>query len=75
MCIRDSIYQAVKAHIDRIPKNGDLGRPTNTLLTIMNELNTKDFRKIFSEFNKKERIYGFGDSQVKRLYDKIINQP
>ena len=69
------IYQAVKAHIDRIPKNGDLGRPTNTLLTIMNELNTNDFRKIFSEFNKKESIYGFGDSQVKRLYDKIINQP
>ncbi len=67
------ILTAVKAHIDRIPKNGNAGRPTETLKSIIKELNTKDFGTVFREFNKREGIYGFGDLQVKRIFDEIIS--
>lgn len=30
-----------------------------------------DFYKVFEEFSKTEGIYGFGDLQVKRIYDEI----
>jgi hypothetical protein len=67
------IYKAVNAYIQTIPKNGNLGRPVESLTNIMIELNTKDFGQIFREFNKREEIYGFGDLQVKKIYNEIIN--
>ena len=66
------ILPAAKAHIQRVPKHGNLGRPAQSLLTIMAELKTKEFGPIFKEFNKRESIYGYGDLQVKRLYDQIM---
>ena len=68
------ILDATKAHIDRIPKEGYLGRPTETLKKIMKELGSEDFGPIFQAFCERESIYGFGDSQVKRLLDAIKNQ-
>ena len=67
------LYKAVEAHLDRIPGENNPGRPVQSLLDIMNELETESFGAIFIEFNKRESIYGFGDLQVKRLYDEIIN--
>lgn len=67
------ITAAVKAHIDRIPKGSDEGRPIRSLKAIIKELDTQDFGPIFREFNKQESIYGFGDVQVKRLLDQIKN--
>ncbi len=65
------ILAAVKAHKERIPTPENPGRPTQSLLQIMKELNTKDFGAVFKEFNKRESIYGFGDLQVKRLFDEL----
>ncbi|WP_019037320.1 DUF1835 domain-containing protein [Psychroflexus tropicus] len=67
------IQNAVEAHIDRIPNENSPGRPTATLLDIMNVLGTDSFGAVFKEFNKRESIYGFGDLQVKRLFDEIKN--
>lgn len=67
------IYKAVEAHIDRIPNENNPGRPVQTLIDIMNDLETYSFGYVFKEFSKRESIYGFGDLQVKRLYDEIIN--
>lgn len=66
------ILQAVNAHIERIPKNGKPGKPSETLKRIMNDLHTTEFAPVFQEFCKREAIYGFGDVQVKRLFDEII---
>ena len=63
---------AIKAHIDRTPTDGKLGRPTQSLITIMAALKTKKFEPVFIEFCKREGIYGFGDLQVKNIFDKII---
>ena len=64
---------AVEAHLDRIPKEGELSRPEKTLKLLIEELNTTEFGPIFREFCKRESIYGFGDLQVKRIYDKLMD--
>lgn len=66
------LIPAILAHKDRIPINGKLGRPKQSLVKIMHDLKTDKFEKVFEEFCKRERIYGFGDLQVKRMYDEII---
>ena len=65
------ILQAVEAHIARIPTDNKPGRPVQSLKKIMNELKTLEFEPVFREFTRRESIYGFGDLQVKRLFDKI----
>ena len=67
------ILPAVEAHLERIPTDRNPGRPIQSLIEIMKELETEDFGPVFSEFSKRESIYGFGDLQVKRLLDKIKN--
>ncbi|PQB05241.1 DUF1835 domain-containing protein [Aureitalea marina] len=66
------ILRAVQAHLERIPSDDDPGRPMRTLANIMTDLNAEDFGSVFQEFNKRESIYGFGDLQVKRMYDKRV---
>jgi hypothetical protein len=68
------VYNAVMAHAERIPTKGNLGRPVQSLVKIMAELQTDSFGPVFIEFNKRESIYGLGDLQVKRLYDEIKNK-
>jgi len=68
------ILPAVKAHIERIPTEGNIGKPSQSLIQIMEELETEEFGSVFKEFSKRESIYGFGDLQVKRLFDDIKNK-
>lgn len=65
------ILDALHAHLDRLPANGNPGRPEQTLITIMEDLQTREFGPVFREFCKREPIYGFGDLQVKRIFDEI----
>jgi len=65
------IVTAVKAHVERVPTDGNLGRPIQSLIQIMDDLKTEEFGPVFKEFCKRESIYGFGDLQVKRLLDEI----
>ena len=66
------ILPAIKAHLDRTPTENSPGRPRQSLIDIMSELETTSFGKVFQEFNKRESIYGFGDLQVKRMYEEIL---
>ncbi|MEO1023539.1 MAG: DUF1835 domain-containing protein, partial [Bacteroidota bacterium] len=66
---------AVQAHLDRIPTDTYPGRPVQVLKDIMEELQTRDFGTIFRAFNQRQSIYGFGDLQVKRMYDDLIQDP
>jgi hypothetical protein len=68
------IFPAVEAHIARLPAGKNPGRPVQTLLTIMDELKTSKFGPVFQAFCEREPIYGFGDLQVKRLYDQIMDE-
>ena len=64
---------AINAHKERFPHNERPGRPSQSLIDIMTEFGSHDFRRVFREFCKLESIYGFGDLQVRRLFDDIIN--
>lgn len=66
------LRDAVKAHIERMPTEESEGRPKESLRRIMKELNTIEFGTVFREFCKRESIYGFGDLQVKRIFDEIL---
>lgn len=67
------VLPAAEAVIALSPTDGSHGRPYETMKTIMKELDTKEFRPVFHEFSKREAIYGFGDLQVKRLYEKVLS--
>lgn len=66
------IQYAVNAHLDRLPKNGNPGRPVKTLQQIIKDLGTTEFTPIFKEFCQREAIYGYGDWQVKKMLETII---
>lgn len=66
------ILNAIEAHIERIPTKDSIGRPKQSLKQIMRDLDTDEFGKVFQEFCKRESIYGYGDLQVKRLFDELI---
>ena len=66
------LQEVVKAHIDRFPKDGTKGRPEKVIEDIIKNVST-DFHKVFREFWNRESIYGFGDVQLKQLYDKVMH--
>lgn len=63
--------EVIQAHIDRFPDNGALGRPQQQLLAIQEKLKTTKFEAIFKAFNQTEGIYGFGNLQVKALFEEL----
>ncbi len=65
------LQEVVKAHVDRFPKDGSKGRPEKLIEDITKNIST-DFHQVFKEFWNRESIYGFGDSQLKILYDKVM---
>jgi hypothetical protein len=66
------IREVVQAHVDRFPEDGGKGRPEKVLEDITRNIST-DFHKVFVEFWKRESIYGFGDTQLKKIYDNVVH--
>lgn len=66
------LQEVVAAHIDRFPKDGTKGRPEKVIEDIIKNIST-DFNSVFKEFWNRESIYGFGDTQLKSLYDKAMH--
>ena len=66
------LKEVVKAHIDRFPRDGTMGRPEKVIEEITKNIST-DFHKVCKEFWKREGIYGFGDTQLKSLFDKVMH--
>ncbi len=65
------LEEVCQAHIERYPSDNSTGRPEKILKEIIKET-SGDFETVFSEFTKREGIYGFGDLQIRNIYDKII---
>ncbi|MCE7040900.1 DUF1835 domain-containing protein [Dyadobacter sp. CY312] len=63
--------EVVQAHLERHSDDHQSGRPENTLRQILKENPDHDFKTIFKEFSLREGIYGFGDSQVESLLNKL----
>ncbi|WP_276482351.1 hypothetical protein [Paraflavitalea pollutisoli] len=65
------LQEVVQAHIDRFPHDGTAGRPESVIADILQQ-GTTDFPGVFQEFWKRESIYGFGDTQLKSIYDMVM---
>lgn len=66
------LLPAVNAQIDRLSKEKYEGRPKESLRKIISDLETTEFAPVFQEFCKREEVYGFGDLQVRALFDEIL---
>lgn len=64
------LKEVIKAHVDRFPKEGGKGRPEKVIEEIIQN-GSDNFHAVFREFWNRESIYGFGDIQVKHLYNKV----
>ncbi len=61
--------EVCQAQIDRFSADNQSGRPERVIKKIIAE-SSKDFTTVFRMFTNQEGIYGFGDLQVKNIYDK-----
>lgn len=66
------LAEVCQAHIDRFPTENTLGRPERAVKEII-ETKSKDFQAVFLEFSNREGIYGFGDLQLKNIYDRQMH--
>lgn len=61
------IKEAVLAQVDRANNK----RPEKIVQEILEENTSATFGEVFRKFNDRAYIYGFGDLQVKKIYDMI----
>jgi hypothetical protein len=66
------LREVCEAHIDRFSSGEKKGRPEQVIEDIVQNVST-DFKIVFKEFFEREGIYGFGDLQLKQLYDKVVD--
>jgi hypothetical protein len=63
--------EVCQAHLDRFPASGELGLPERLVWRILQE-QTRDFSQLFTLFWQQAGIYGFGDHQVRAMYDRLL---
>ncbi|MBP6812338.1 MAG: DUF1835 domain-containing protein [Saprospiraceae bacterium] len=66
------LEEVVQAQIDRFPIDKTLSRPDKVVKEIIDNTST-EFQIVFSVFSDREGVYGFGDLQLKNIYDRQIN--
>jgi hypothetical protein len=66
------LEEVCQAHIDRFPPDKTAGRPDRIVKEII-ETRSEEFQIVFLEFTKREGIYGFGDLQLKIIYDRVMH--
>ncbi|UTA68061.1 hypothetical protein [Emticicia sp. 21SJ11W-3] len=65
------LKQVIQAHLDRFPAEGQTPRHERVLAEIIENGET-DFHNVFRLFTEQQGIYGFGDAQLKPVYDKLM---
>ncbi|MBK9737578.1 MAG: DUF1835 domain-containing protein [Saprospiraceae bacterium] len=63
------LEEVCQAHIERFPLDKTLGRPDKVVKEII-DTNSTEFQEVFSAFSDREGVYGFGDLQLKNIYDR-----
>jgi hypothetical protein len=64
-----NLEEVCQAHIDRFGDPSTLSRPDRVVKEIIQDGHI-DFESVMTEFSKREGIYGLGDLQLKKIYDK-----
>jgi hypothetical protein len=63
------LQEVCRAHIERYPAGK--GRPEKVVEEIITT-GVTDFNTVFRRFFEREGIYGFGDDQLKEIYDNVM---
>ena len=66
------LEETLQANAERFPKHGGLGRPEQFIKDLNAQEKNPSFASIFQAFSKEQSIYGFGDLQVKRIFDQLV---
>lgn len=66
------VTNAINAHIARFAPAPALGAHEEIMLNCILSLEDKSFSKVFSKFSEEAAIYGYGDRQARKIYDKMI---
>lgn len=67
--------EVCKAHKGRFSSEGDSAAPTpEQIMKEIMQSGITDFASVFTAFSSKAGIYGFGDMQLKTIYDKISGE-
>jgi hypothetical protein len=64
--------EVCQAHVERFTDGDQLNRPERLIKDIIDHT-SRDFIEVFTAFSVREGIYGFGDLQVRAMYDKLIS--
>lgn len=64
--------EVCKAHIDRYAGENQLNRPQRVLRELIDN-SSSEFTEVFTAFSEREGIYGFGDLQVRAMYDRLMS--
>jgi hypothetical protein len=67
-----NLEQVCQAQLDRFPTHQLLGKPEQLIQEILAG-GIIDFPSLFTEFSKRAGIYGFGDLQVKEIFDYLVS--
>ena len=65
------LKEVCKAQIDRLPDGHQIGRPERVLKQILDS-GINNFEEAFQAFSEQEGIYGFGDSQILKIYNQLL---
>ena len=68
------LQDVCQAHIERFAPPAEKGRPERVVAEILAS-GHKEFSAVFVEFFRREGVYGFGDVQVKKMYDEALQNP
>jgi hypothetical protein len=69
-----SLEEVCQAQLERLPDVNGLGKPERIIYEILGS-GINDFPIVFNEFTRQAGVYGFGDLQVKALYDRMRTKP
>jgi hypothetical protein len=70
-CFRQ-LAEVCQAQLDRISEDPSERRPEKVILELLAKGIT-DFDTLFYQFSEREGIYGFGDLQVRKLFDYLVS--
>lgn len=67
------LKEIIEAYFNTFPENKTSTNPEVYVKKLMDD-GLKDFKQIFEKFQQKFGMYGYGDLQVKKMYDKVLKQ-
>jgi len=68
------IPPAINAQLGRMNYQNGMNEVERTINNLIDELATEEFVPIFKVFNTKAGIYGFGDLQIERILQEVIEK-